>query len=170
MQAVRIASHAGGVVSQAAAAGDASAALPAEAMRCAGPVTIAGVREGILWLLDARGQVYTPHPIPLAAREKVVALNRDVRKAIVLWSLSAFYCVRNLLSNAWACSQPFVVALSHAGLRARSLAIAGAPTLARATAEQGGLCQSLCMELSAVSWASYMSLIYQPCHVETAWV
>ncbi len=34
--------------------------------------------------------------------------------------------------------QPFVVPLSHAGLRARSLAIAGAPTLARATAEQGG--------------------------------
>ena len=33
--------------------------------------------------------------------------------------------------------QPFVVPLSHAGLRARSLAIAGAPTLARATAEQG---------------------------------
>ena len=30
-----------------------------------------------------------------------------------------------------------MVPLSHAGLRARSLAIAGAPTLARATAEQG---------------------------------
>jgi hypothetical protein len=66
-QAVRVASHAGGVVSQAAAAGDASAALPAEAMRCAGPVAIAGVREGILWLLDARGQVHMPHHILLAA-------------------------------------------------------------------------------------------------------
>ena len=57
VQSVRIASHAGGVVSQAAAAGEASAALPAEAMRCAGPVAVAGVREGILWLIDARGQV-----------------------------------------------------------------------------------------------------------------
>ena len=57
----------------------------------------------------------------------------------MLSALIAFLCVCNPLSNAWACLQPFVVALSHAGLRARSLAIAGAPTLARATAEQGGL-------------------------------
>ena len=49
------------MVSQAAAAGDASAALPAEAMRCAGPVAVAGVREGILWLLDARGQASTSY-------------------------------------------------------------------------------------------------------------
>ena len=64
VQSVRIASHAGGVVSQAAAAGDASAALPAEAMRCAGPVAVAGVREGILWLIDARGQVWGLVPLP----------------------------------------------------------------------------------------------------------
>lgn len=70
-------------------------------------------------------------------------------------SLGALCHVLDSLSNAWACSQPFVVALSHAGLRARSLAIAGAPTLARATAEQGGLCQPLCMDMSAISWASH---------------
>jgi hypothetical protein len=69
----------------------------------------------------------------------MVVHNRDVRKTIVLCALIAFSFVCNLLSDAWACAQPFVVALSHAGLRARSLAIAGAPTLARATAEQGGL-------------------------------
>ena len=44
---------------------------------------------------------------------------------------------RLLLLKSCTALQPFVVPLSHAGLRARSLAIAGAPTLARATAEQG---------------------------------
>jgi hypothetical protein len=48
----------------------------------------AGVREGVLWLIDARGQ-------------------------------------------------PFVLPVSHAGLRARALALAGAPILARSIAEQG---------------------------------
>lgn len=36
--------------------------------------------------------------------------------------------------------QPFVLPMSHAGLRARSLALAGAPNLARSTAEQGTPC------------------------------
>ncbi|BDA49478.1 hypothetical protein COCOBI_14-0960 [Coccomyxa sp. Obi] len=88
LEVVRLASHAGGAVAQAAAAGDAAAALPAETLRCAGPTVCAGVREGVLWLLDTRGQ-------------------------------------------------PFVLPTSHAGLRARSLALAGAPALARSVAEQG---------------------------------
>lgn len=37
-----MASHAGGIISQAASAGDASSGLPAETLRCAGPVIIAG--------------------------------------------------------------------------------------------------------------------------------
>ena len=45
--------------------------------------------------------------------------------------------MRGTETGRWRVVQPFVVPLSHAGLRARSLAIAGAPTLARATAEQG---------------------------------
>ncbi len=77
-------------MAQAAAAGDAAAALPAETMRCAGPAAAVGVREGVLWLLDARGQ-------------------------------------------------PFVLPVSHAGLRARSLALAGAPAAARSIAEQGAV-------------------------------
>jgi hypothetical protein len=88
IQVVRLASHAGGAMAQAAAAGDAGAALPAETLRCAGPASCAGVREGVLWLLDSRGQ-------------------------------------------------PFVLPISHAGLRARSLALAGAPAAARSIAEQG---------------------------------
>ena len=76
-------------MAQMAAAGDRTASLPAEGMRCAGPVAIGGVRDGVLWLIDARGQ-------------------------------------------------PFMVPLSHAGLRARLAAAQGDAAAARATAERAG--------------------------------
>lgn len=59
-----MASHSAGVAAQQAAAAHAAAALPVPGMRCAGPVVVAGVREGSLWLLDSRGQ---PFVISLAA-------------------------------------------------------------------------------------------------------
>ena len=76
----------GGIVPQ---AGSASAALPTETLMPGGPARLVGVREGALWLLDARGL-------------------------------------------------PFVIPLSHPGLKARALAAQGQPAAARAVAEQGG--------------------------------
>lgn len=64
VQAFCVASHSAGAAAAHAAAAHATAALPAPGMRCAGPVTVAGLREGSLWLLDARGQ---PFVISLAA-------------------------------------------------------------------------------------------------------
>ncbi|KAK9822211.1 hypothetical protein WJX81_006190 [Elliptochloris bilobata] len=64
LQAVCVASHSAGAAAAHAAAAHAAAALPAPGMRCAGPVVVAGVREGSLWLLDARGE---PFVISLAA-------------------------------------------------------------------------------------------------------
>lgn len=97
-------------MAQAAAAGDAAAALPAETLRCAGPAVCAGVREGVLWLLDARGQ-------------------------------------------------PFVLPTSHAGLRARSLALADAPALARSVAEQGAYhaLHRICHTFAVLHSVDYMS-------------
>lgn len=59
----RIASLAGGVAAQLASGGDATAALPCEQMRCGGPTTVIGVREGVLWLVDSRAR---PFVIPMA--------------------------------------------------------------------------------------------------------
>ena len=89
VQSVKLASLEGGIVAQMAAAGDRTASLPAEGMRCAGAVAIGGIRDGVLWLIDARGQ-------------------------------------------------PFMIPLSHAGLRARLAAAQGDAAAARATAERAG--------------------------------
>ncbi|KAK9853093.1 hypothetical protein WJX84_003806 [Apatococcus fuscideae] len=59
----RIASLSGGVAAQLASGGDATAALPCEQMRCGGPATVIGVREGVLWLVDSRAR---PFVIPMA--------------------------------------------------------------------------------------------------------
>jgi hypothetical protein len=70
------------VVGQTASAGDASAALPSEGMRCAGPVVVAGIREGMLWLIDARG---VPFMIPLThpgLRARIAAAQGDAAGAV----------------------------------------------------------------------------------------
>ena len=67
---------------QVASAGDTTAALPAEGMRCAGPVAVAGIREGNLWLIDARG---TPFLIPLThpgLRARIAAAQGDAAGAV----------------------------------------------------------------------------------------
>ena len=89
VQVVRIASSTGGVISQLTSTGELAAALPAESMMCVGPVAVVGVREGSLWLVDARGQ-------------------------------------------------PFMLPISHPGLKARCMAAHGDPMAARLIAEQGG--------------------------------
>lgn len=88
VQSVKLASLEGGLTSQTASASDLTAPLPAESMRCAGPCAIGGVREGMLWLIDARGR-------------------------------------------------PFVIPLSHAGLKARIAAAQGDAKTARIIAEAG---------------------------------
>jgi hypothetical protein len=45
LQIVKVASLSGGVVSQMAAAADASASLPSETLRCAGPAVMVGLRK-----------------------------------------------------------------------------------------------------------------------------
>ena len=60
------------------------------------------------------------------------------------------------------CLQPFVVPLSHAGLRARSLAIAGAPTLARATAEQGEQCRTVLQSFAATTFTKAFCAVRMP--------
>ena len=84
-----MASLGGGVAAQSAAVGSSTAALPAEGTRCAGPVALVGVREGALWLVDARGL-------------------------------------------------PFVLPMSHPGMRARSVAAHGDAATACLLAEHGG--------------------------------
>ena len=92
VQVIRIASLGGGVAAQLVSVGSATAALPTEGTRCAGPVAVIGVREGALWLVDARGL-------------------------------------------------PFVLPMSHPGMRARSIAAHGDAAAACALAEHGeGAC------------------------------
>ena len=81
VQSVKLASVEGGIVAQMAAAGDRTASLPAEGMRCAGPVAIGGIRDGVLWLIDARGQ---PFMIPLlhaGLRARLAAAQGDAAAA-----------------------------------------------------------------------------------------
>lgn len=92
VQTVKLASLDGGVTSQTTAAGDSGAALPTESMRCPGPVAIAGIREGLLWLIDVQGS-------------------------------------------------PFMIPLSHPGIRARAAAAQGEAESA-ATIAENGECQS----------------------------
>ncbi len=82
MQTLKLASLEAGVVGQMASVGDSSAALPSEGMRCAGPVAVAGIREGMLWLIDARG---VPFLIPLThpgLRARIAAAQGDVAGAV----------------------------------------------------------------------------------------
>lgn len=111
MQTVKLASLDGGVTSQTTAAGDSGAALPTESMRCPGPVAIAGIREGILWLIDAKGS-------------------------------------------------PFMVPLSHPGIRARAAAAQGDAEAAAAIAESG---EPQCQPSAAYRKTAFRK---QACHVE----
>lgn len=82
MQTAKLASLEGGVVSQTSSAVDSGAALPTETMRCPGPVTLAGIREGVLWLIDARG---TPFMIPMShpgIQTRAAAAQGDLEAAI----------------------------------------------------------------------------------------
>ena len=59
----------------------AGAAAPGEGPRCAGPAVVAGIREGALWLLTARGQ---PWVLPLrhaALRARCLAAAGDMAAA-----------------------------------------------------------------------------------------
>ncbi|KAK9807986.1 hypothetical protein WJX73_010745 [Symbiochloris irregularis] len=87
-EVIRVASIGGGVGAQSVSVGNATAALPTEGTRCAGPVALIGMREGALWLVDARGL-------------------------------------------------PFIIPMSHPGMRARSMAAHGDAAGACFLAEQG---------------------------------
>lgn len=82
MQTLKLASLEGGVICQTSAAVDSGASLPVETMRCPGPVAIAGIREGILWLIDCRG---SPFMIPLShpgIRARAAAAQGDAEGAV----------------------------------------------------------------------------------------
>ncbi|KAK9819592.1 hypothetical protein WJX72_000101 [[Myrmecia] bisecta] len=81
LEMVRIASLAGGVVSQLAAGGDPTAALPAESMRCAGPVVVIGMREGGMWLVDSRGQPFVIPVLHAGLRARCLAAHGDLTGA-----------------------------------------------------------------------------------------
>ncbi|KAL3133386.1 hypothetical protein ABBQ38_007254 [Trebouxia sp. C0009 RCD-2024] len=61
LDVIRLASLRGGIITELTAAAQPTAALPSEALQCAGPVVIVGIREGSLWLVDARGQPFMVH-------------------------------------------------------------------------------------------------------------
>ena len=68
-------------MSQLASAGDATAPLPSEGMRCAGPCGLGGVQDGVLWLVDGRGQ---PFAVPLdhaGLRARISAAEGDLKAA-----------------------------------------------------------------------------------------
>lgn len=58
LDVIKLASIQGGIVSELTAAAQPTAALPSEALQCAGPVVVVGIREGSLWLVDAQGQPF----------------------------------------------------------------------------------------------------------------
>lgn len=91
-------------MSQTTSAGDSGAALPTESLRCPGPVAIGGIREGVLWLINAQGQ-------------------------------------------------PFMIPLSHAGIRARAAAAQGDAEAAAAIAESGERRPGTCCTAASV-WLS----------------
>lgn len=98
LQTVKLASLDGGVISQTTSAGDSGAALPTESMRCPGPVAIAGIREGILWLIDAQG---SPFMIPLShpgIRARAAAAQGDAESAAAIAESSKSCSARN---RAW---------------------------------------------------------------------
>lgn len=84
MQVIRVASVGGGVGAQSLSVGYATAALPTDGTRCAGPVALVGMREGALWLVDARG---LPFVVPMGhpgMRARALAAHGDGAAACLL--------------------------------------------------------------------------------------
>lgn len=58
LDVIKLASLQGGIISELTAAAQPTAALPSEALQCAGPLVVVGIREGSLWLVDSHGQPF----------------------------------------------------------------------------------------------------------------
>lgn len=91
---IQLASLGGGVRSQLAPHGDRYGPLPSEVMRCGGPVVVVGVRDGNLWLADARGQPFIislQHP---GLKARCLAAAGDLGRAVVIAHNGACFGLR----------------------------------------------------------------------------
>ena len=84
IQAVRLASTDSGIASQVVAHSLPGSALSSEGVCCIGAVSIAGIHEGVLWLIDRFG---TPFLVPLndaSLRAKFAASQGDPKTAALV--------------------------------------------------------------------------------------